>query len=227
MPDDSNYDAPASQKEKQCCKAGRVAANYGITDYLDETLADQWSATDGPGLRTLANQFNKSILETALTESGDTPLEGEADVIYDQLTADRDGSASRVERRLEKKDIDPNSLRDSFISYKTIDRHFKNCIDRERETTDPMSKTDAINRLRALNRRVEKVAEKTLDEVDTHSSIGFEDPAVSASVTVVCSECGERKSFTTAVKDGCACTDAGDEPRESSVTDADRTETHE
>lgn len=224
MPDNNSYDRTASEKTKQCCKAGRVASSYGLTDFLNETLADRWSATDGPGLRTLADQFNKSVLETALTESGDAPLEGEADVIYDQLTAEGDGSASRVERRLEKRDIDPNTLRDSFISYKTIDRHFKDCIDRERETADPMSKTDAINRLRALNRRVEKVAAKTLDEVDAHSSIGFEDPDVSSSVTVICSECGERKSFTAAVQDGCDCTDTEDGP---STTVAVDTETHE
>jgi len=197
-------------EEKACCKAGRTAAKYGFSDFLDGTLAEEWAAMDGPGLRTIASRFNKRVIEVTLIEQGEPPLEGEEDLIYDQLTADGDNQSDRVERRLEKNGIDPNRLKEDFISYKTIDRHFKNCTDLERETTDPLDRADAIDRVRAMNRRVEKVAENTLSELNERASLGFEDPEVSASVTVACPECDERKSFTAAIKHGCECsTDRG------------------
>lgn len=195
----------AVNDQAACCKAGRIAAKYGIDEFLDETLAEEWAAMDGPGLRTIANRFNKQVIQVTLIEQGEPPLDGEEDLIYDQLTADPDDRSNRVERRLEKNGIDPTRLREDFISYKTIDRHFKNCTSRKRETADPIDTTDAIDRIRAMNRRVEKVAANTLSELNKQTSLGFEDPEVSASVTVVCPECNERKSFTAAVKHGCEC----------------------
>lgn len=191
--------------ETACCKAGRTAAKYDFRDVLDETLAEQWAAMDGPGLRSIADRFNKKIIQITLLEQGEPPIEGEEDLLYDQLTADANEQSERVERRLEKNGIDPTQLREDFISYKTIDRHFKNCTDREREMTDPIDQSDAIDRVRKLNRRVEKVAANTLSELNEHTSLGFENPDVSASVTVACPECGERKSFTAAIKHGCEC----------------------
>jgi len=198
-----------SDGERACCKAGRIAAKYGFEDALDGTLGEEWAAMDGPGLRTIAERFNERVVQETLLERGEPPIEGEEDLIYDRLTDD--GTADRVERRLERNGIDPTRLREDFVSYKTIDRHFKNCTDRERETTDPLDAADAIDRVRAMNRRAEKVAANTLSEL-TETSLGGDDPDVSASVTVTCPECNERLSFTAAVRDGCACHRDGTEP---------------
>lgn len=192
-------------EETACCKAGRTAAKYDFREFLDETLAEQWAAMDGPGLRSIADRFNKKVIQVTLIEQGEPPIEGEEDLLYDQLTADSNERSERVERRLEKNGIDPTRLREDFISYKTIDRHFKNCTEQERETADPIDRSDAIDRVRKMNRRVEKVAANTLSELNKHTSLGFEDPDVSASVTVACPRCGERKSFTAAIKHGCEC----------------------
>jgi len=205
MSDPASSGKDIATEETVCCKAGRTAAKYGFTDFLDETLAEEWAAMDGPGLRTIANRFNTRVIEITLIEKGEPPLEGEEDLIYDQLTTDKSDQSDRVERRLEKNGIDPNRLKEDFISYKTIDRHFKNCTDLERETTKPLDQGDAIDRIRAMNRRVEKVTENTLSELNEHTSLGFEGPEVSVSVTVACPDCDERKSFTTAVKHGCEC----------------------
>lgn len=208
------------QTANDCCKAGRVAAKYGFREYLDETISNDWAATDGPSLRKITTRFNKRIIQETLIDQGEPPLDGEEDLIYEHLIRESDRSSDRIERRLEDNGIDANSLREDFISYKTIDRHFKNCVDLERETKEPLSKSEAIDRIRAMNRRLEKVAENTLTEVSDHTSTTFETPDVSAAVTVTCPECGERKSFTAAVREGCGC-ERGSSSAESRTTDTE------
>jgi len=202
-----------------CCKAGDVAAKYGFREQLDEELGKKWELDDGPGLRRLAQEFNVLVIDSSLLNAGRPALEGEPEMFYELLTDDEieDAERARVRQRLEDYGTDPNELTGDFISYRTIDRHFKNCTDRERSpTSDPITVKESLDRIRALRGRLERVAEKSLAEVGSQAdnSTNLEAIDIFVQIDAVCEECNTRASLRTLLADGCRCSDA--------TTDSDR-----
>jgi len=196
----------------QCCKAGRVAAQYGFDDNLEEDLGAQWEADNGPGLRKLADQFNVRVVKDALVDASEPFLNGEPELLYELLAGDdvREAERSRVERRLEAMGIDPGELTDDFISHRTIDRHFKSCTDRQRESTSDAVDADQVrDRIAALKHRLEQVTEKSIAEV--HG--GEQDRSVMVQVNVVCSGCNQRRSAREFIEHGCECNEDAESRR--------------
>jgi hypothetical protein len=197
-----------------CCKAGRVASEYGCEETLDGDLGAQWEADDGPGLRRLARQFNRGVIGAALLQSGNPALEGEAELLYGLLTGDgvEEAERSRARRRLDERGIDADKLVEDFVSYRTIDRHFKNCTGRERSTSpDTLAPADALDRINALKRRLEQVSKKSIAEVRAADGPGGEsgDVDVYIRLTVVCPECNEQLTAQEVLREGCGCGASG------------------
>lgn len=201
-----------SDSTTECCKTGRVAAEYGFRDRLDQELGDQWETENGPGLRPLARRFNTLVVDAALLEAGEPPLEGEAEMLYELLTGDDvvEAERARARSRLTEYGIDPEKLADDFISYRTLDRHFKNCTDRERAATpNPASPEDVLNRVNTLKNRLEQVTAKSIREVSQRTAIGIDsdEADIFVQVTVVCPDCGDRLQVHELFEEGCRCTD--------------------
>lgn len=207
-----------------CCKAGRVAAQYGFTEKLTGKLGNQWEADDGPGLRRLADQFNILVINAARLAAGEPSLDGESELLYRLLTDDEVEAAeqARARRRLEEQGIDPDDLTDAFLSYRTLDRHFKNCTVRERNiSSEPVTADSVLNRVNALKKRVEQVTAKSITEVAQHTDIGAagSDIDVIVQISVVCSECGDRMSLRDLLADGCNCATSTDHTPDPTATD--------
>lgn len=199
--------------DSECCKAGRVAAKYGFTEKLANRLGPQWEDADGPGVRKLARQFNILVINTALLDAGEPALDGEAELLYRLLMDDEVEEAERARacQRLDEWNIDADALTGDFISYKTINRHFKNCTKREREHSAESHTTDGVlNRVNALKRRLEKVTERSISEIASHAAIGTDgsDLDVIVQVNIVCPECDDRLPIRELLADGCSCADA-------------------
>jgi hypothetical protein len=170
---------------------------------------------NGPGLRQLAKQFNVWIIESALLDVGNPSLKGEAELLHKLLTYDEveDSERTRAKQRLERQGIDPDALKDDFVSYRTIDRHFKNCSERRRSASRPsISPNKALDRVNALKRRLEQVTEKSIQEVSQHTDREMTggDIDVLVQVTVVCPDCNDRLSLRDLFDDGCRCVDCSD-----------------
>jgi hypothetical protein len=187
-----------------CCKAGRVAADYGFADRLADDIGAQWEAADGPGLRRLAERLNVRVVKAALLDAGESFLDGEAELIYELLAGDEVAAAerSRVQRRLSAQNIDPEALSSDFVSHRTIDRHFKQCSDRSREEAEEsVSPVRVRDRIGALRSRLEQVTAKSI--ADIHGD--EEDLSVMVQVTVLCSGCNRRQSAQEFIDHGCDC----------------------
>lgn len=191
-----------------CCKFGAVRDEYGLGS-LERELGDKWSDPEAAGLRPLAREFNRAVLRQVLTRVGEPPLPGEVENLYrllrgggDVSSADRD----RARRKLRKHDLEPDAVEADFISYRTVDRHFKNCTDREKRTreTGTGDVTDAAEeRIDKLRNRLAAVTERTISDLDDADRIDVPTVDVTVSVDVICLDCGTQYSVRHVLEEGC------------------------
>lgn len=203
---ESENERPASEDDC-CCKYTRVARSYGITAKV-QRFGEEWQDPDGMSLRTIAREYNKTVLQRVLREVDEPPLSGEVDNLYGLLNGDDDiskGAQKRAEDRLRKFEVNVDQLKADFISYRTVDRHFKECEGREkRERDDEDSTTVAINRIRRMQSRLEAVAEKTVLESAAEETVSEGDFDVSVGVTVTCRDCNQQYLVSEYLEEGCS-----------------------
>lgn len=203
-----SQESPASKPDgSPCCKVGRVAARYGFVADLDR-FGRAWADPDGASLRDLARRFNRAVVRNALREAGKRPVDGEAANVYALLAGEREaseGAVRRLEDRLERDGVDPATLREDFVSYRTVDRHFKRCESRERdEGTDREDPQAAgLARIRRLRRRLEAVTEGTVTDLAAAGHLDSGEFDVVVDVRAVCGECGTRTPVGTVIEEGC------------------------
>jgi hypothetical protein len=192
------------------CKIDRTAAAYGLSDEA-ERLGEYWTRDDDRySLRELAVHFNHQLLRGAMEQAGLNPLDGEVENTYRLLT-DEDvsqGMRTQARNRLQKHDIDVEQLQSDFVSYGTVRRHLKRCLDAEREsidTNDDPAETSA-QRIAALQNRTSVVTENTLSQLASAGELAAGDIDVFVDITVSCSECGMHATVQEFIdSDGCHC----------------------
>lgn len=177
------------------CKAGRTTEKYGLNDSL-RALGDEWSEPNGEGVRKLAKRFNEAVVEEALRDAGMEPLEGESEMMHQLLTREDIEPRERQSAytRLEEHGIDPEELTGDFVSYKTINRHFKNCTNRRRETPEQThTAEDALESIQRLKRRLEQITEDSIARLAEDSTDGKSEAEVIVNINIVDSS-GEQHS---------------------------------
>jgi hypothetical protein len=187
------------------CKIDRIAADYDLSDEA-ERLTELWTRDDERySLRDLAVHFNHQLLRVAMERAGLNPLDGEVENTYRLLTNEEvsQGMRTQARNRLEKHDIDVEQLQSDFISYGTVRRHLKGCLNAEREPTETDNDpTEAgAQHIAALQHRTAAVTENTLSQLQAAGDID-----VFVDVTVSCSECGMHATAQEFIdSDGCHC----------------------
>ena len=187
------------------CKIDRVAREREL-DELDQRLLERRDA--GASLRDLETYHNRKVLEAALNEAGMDTLEGEVENLYRLLTDDDVSVGTRVEARsrLERNGVDPDAVTDDFVSYQTVRTHLNDCLDVDTERTGRIDRTDAKNVVFKLLSRTESITTRTIDRLRTSGHLTIENPEVTLSLRVACTECGEEYTFTRLVDRGrCSC----------------------
>lgn len=104
-------------------KVATLIQRYDLGEVGSE-LERRWTGAGGErdGLRTLADVFNRRLLEAAMAEAGMDPLEGEAANLYRLLTGDAvtSGTRTETEQRLQREGVDVDALREEFVSYQAV-----------------------------------------------------------------------------------------------------------
>jgi hypothetical protein len=189
------------------CKVGRVLEEFGLTD-VDAELARRWRTREA-SVRDLQEYFNREVLKAATRDAMPDTLDGEVENLYRLLTDDdvSRGMRAQARNRLERQGVDVEGVTESFVSHQTIYRHLRGCTDVEpEEETEAEPVEQAVRRLRRLRSRTETVTRSTLESLQNNGHVGFGDFDVLVDVTVVCNDCGTRKSVVSALRDGgCAC----------------------
>jgi DNA-binding transcriptional ArsR family regulator len=115
------------------CKIKRSAAAYDLLAEA-ERLEEYWTRdVERYSLRDLAAHFNHHLLRAAMERAGLSSLNGEIENTYRLLTDDdvSRGMRTQARNRLQKQGIDVEQLQSDFVSYGTVRRHLKRCLDVE------------------------------------------------------------------------------------------------
>lgn len=195
-------------------KVDRVSDKYGLSS-VNEELAARWTrTTDRYSLRDLAEEFNISIVESAMEAADMTPLDGDADNMYRLLTDDdvSRGNRTQAKRQLERNGIDADELTSDFVSYQSINRHLKNVLDVEYPDEDePVDPEVAAQRILALQNRTKAVTENTIEQLRSRDDVVGGDFQVLVDISVTCYRCGRQMSVRQFIdRNGCRCDDRRD-----------------
>lgn len=201
-----------AEKRSQGNKVKKVLQKWDLQE-LGPELERRWlgEGYEEHSLRDLATYFNKKILTEAFAEGGVVPLESEVENFYTLLTADQMSKADEIqaEQRLSDLGVDPDELRDDFVSHQTIYRYLENSRDahktrKQRSTEEMITATEQASS--RLTNRLKAVVQKNLEVLAQHDGFSVGDFDVYIGITVSCSDCGASHGLTQLLaRDGCDC----------------------
>lgn len=192
-------------------KVARLIDDYGLGAAYGDHLETLWTAdgSERESLRTLADRFNKRLLEVAITEAGMSTVDGEVANIYRLLTDDGVSSGNRIEarRRLEQHGLGADELTQDFVTYQAIRTFLKEYRGAQYEDESQTDRTDsAIDTIQRLKSRTRSVAETSLDQLRGADRITLGEFRLFIDIGVHCEECNSQYEFIELVKrSGCDC----------------------
>ena len=190
-------------------KVARVIDEYDL-DGMGARLEASWTGDGGErtSLRDLADEFNRSVLEAAIQDSGGTAVSGDVETTYRLLTDDDVSEADRMRKRreLEQDGLDVSRVRNDFVTHQAIHTY----LTKYREAELPDRSADRVQRkvetLERLQGRTSVVAESTIEGLVNSEDITDRGYEVFVDIQVVCSECGTGYAIGELIrKGGCSC----------------------
>ena len=194
-------------KSERGNKVERVGEKYGLSELTDD-LVDMWSGPEqNMSVRELSELFNVRILETAMRDAGNDPLEGDAENIYRLLTDDdvTRGTKVETETRLSRQGVDIEELQGDFVSHQTVYRYLTESrgATHSRRENSREKVIDTVNRLRG---RLVTVAESNLDSLRNANKLTLGSFSVVAEISVFCEDCASRYEIAELLRrGGCDC----------------------
>ena len=189
-------------------KVARVIDEYGLHE-LGPEMERLWTADENRrSLRTLADYFNRQLLESAVEEQDVQLLDGELENIYRLLTDDEVSSAdrTRVRRQLEREGIAVEDIESDFVTYQAIRSYLKGHRDAEYtpEAANPIERQKT--NLQQLRGRVTSVTEGTLEQLRANDQISLGEFRTLANIQVICEDCNVRFDVLELLgRGGCDC----------------------
>lgn len=195
-------------KKKSQTKVAKLITKYELEGTGDE-FERMWttSGDDRRSLRELAEIFNKRILRSAIKDAETTPLSTDVDDIYLRLQGEKGTSAdrTRIQRRLEREEIDVETLQSDFVTYQAIRSFLKEERDAEyNPSQNPIERDE--NSIQQLRNRTIRVTETKLDGLAKNDQIELGSYEVSVDINVFCEDCGRQfDAIEVLDRKGCDC----------------------
>jgi len=191
-------------------KVGRSIDEYDLTGVGSE-LEDRWvgRGVESQSLRSLADWFNCRLLRAKLRSAGAGLIEGEAENLYRLLTADDVGAGARVdaEARLRDAGLDPEEVRNEFVSHQAVHTYLTDFRDASKGAGDTDRLETARQTVQRLRSRLVAVTENSIERLVTAETLHLGEYEVFVDVQVFCADCGTSRSLTEILSDGgCDCT---------------------
>jgi hypothetical protein len=191
-------------------KVARLVEEYGLEGLGDE-IERRWTATGSErmSLRSLADHFNRRLLERALRDAGETPSDVEVETVYDHLTGDEVSTGVRTDtrNRLARNGVDAEALTDDFVTYQAIRSYLTEYRDAEYEgNTDEQKIEKDLESIQRLVSRTQSVTEDRIASLRDTGRFDVGDFDVLLDVSVFCHECGTQYTvFELFDQRGCDC----------------------
>lgn len=202
-----------SEDVETCCKVGEAIVEYDLDDdagkyeTFDERLVARWKGEDignAQGYRPLTDWFNKRLLRQAY-ERADVPTTGNRlDQDYETLGED-DLQAEELRDSLRSIGLDVDTVENSFVSWSTMQRHLKNCLEEEKERQRASTdwERNSIDFARdQLRSKVEDALTSLDSKGELHNNNGTE---IAVTIELSCPECPLRVPFERALEQGYVC----------------------
>lgn len=192
-------------------KVARLIEEYGLGQQFGDQLEARWTA-DGDerdSLRTLADRFNRRLLEAAAADAGLSTVDGESANLYRLLTDDDVSGGNRTEarRRLEQAGVDVDQLERDFVSYQAIRSYLTEYRNAEYTDEREQARPDrVVQTLQRLTERVRSVADRSLTQLRDTGRLTLGEFRLFVDVSVLCEDCGSQYSVVELIRrGGCDC----------------------
>jgi predicted transcriptional regulator len=196
---------------KPASKVARLIDGYGLGDAFGDRLETLWTA-DGEereSLRSLADRFNKRLLEETMIDAGMSTIEGEIDNLYRLLTDDDVSSGARTEARmrLTRNGVDVDQLERDFVTYQAIRSYLKNYRGTEYQAGDDRTRVESVvETIQRLRSRTRSVAQKSLTQLRDTGHLSLGEFRVFVDITVLCEDCNTQYGIVELLETGrCEC----------------------
>jgi len=202
---------PPTGNDEPTTKVGTLLERYDLGEEFGARLETYWlgDGVERKSLRDLADLFNRRLLTVAMEERGMDTLDGEVENLYRLLTDDDVTSGTRIDarRRLERNDVDVESLERDFVSYQAIRTYLKDVREASYEDEDSGDRIEtATDTVRQLQSRTVSVAEGTLEQLDSADEITIGESHVFLDMTVLCERCESQYTYSKLLqRGGCDC----------------------
>lgn len=198
------------------CKVDFVIDRYDLTppesgyETIDEYLVARWTGDgnrDAIGYQQLTTEFNKRVLKVVYERNGRETIGTRLESEFEALTGDDDLLRQEVADDLATNGIDADAVLDDMVSWSTMRRHIKECLEAEKETTQSTSNWELESIDIARNQVAEK-ASKALRSLSTKEALpdGHE-AEVDVQIKLSCPECPTRVPMEDAIDRGYVCKD--------------------
>ncbi|SFL66354.1 hypothetical protein SAMN04487950_4538 [Halogranum rubrum] len=175
-------------------KVSRVIEAYSL-DGLGDELIERW-VDDGESLRSLADEFNRRVLASAMEQADLNPINGEVENTYRLLTGDDVSSGIRTEARrsLERDDVQVETVLGDFVSHQAIHTYLTKHrgVSKETEPEDDREKLEKNQRtIQQLKGRTRAVATNIIENLRDTGRLDIDDFDVMVDVRVIETASGE------------------------------------
>jgi len=176
---------------KRGTKVARIIEKYGLSG-MGAELEAAWIGDSGErtSLRDLADEFNETVLRSALKENGVSLLDFEVTGTYEALRHGSGSDETRARRRLEREGVDADEVTSDFVTHQSVHTYLTD----ERNASLPDREENAVERrtetIEKLEGRTAVVTEASIDSTLPDDELDRVDYDVIVDVQVVCSACG-------------------------------------
>lgn len=190
-------------------KVGRLIETYRLGE-VGQELENRWlgHGHDSQSLRSLASWFNRKLLAARLDQAGESPIDGEVANLYRLLTEDDVTAGMRIdaEATLERHDIDPDELREEFVSHQAIHTYLTEFRGASKDQSSGDRIENVQQTIQRLQSRLVAVIDNNLEQLRATDRLTLGEFTVLVDVQVLCEECGESYSVTELLtRKGCEC----------------------
>lgn len=201
----------SDQPDPTRSKVGGLIEKYEM-DGVGQELEDRWLGRgyESQSLRSLADWFNKRLIELKFEAAGETPLDGEIANLYRLLSQEDVTAGMRVdaEATLERHDIDPETLQGEFVSHQAIHTYLTEFRGVSKDQSPENRLESARQTIQRLQSRLIAVVEDNLRLLRNRGELTLGEFTVILDVQVICDDCGASYPVSDLLdRGGCDCVD--------------------
>ena len=193
-------------------KVARVIDSYELDD-IGSWLENKWTGNgeERMSLRDLADEFNKAVLEAAISDASTVTTTSDVESTYSVLYGDDVSSAEKIrkQRELEREGVDVEQVLNDFVTHQAIHTYLTKYRDVELPDHSESLVERKIDTVDRLQGRTVAVSQSALESVVDAGEVSDRNYELLVDIRVVCTDCGATYSLGELLRQGgCDC-DAG------------------